>query len=458
MKTKSLRNLILIAMVFAMPSCLSVSESELNTAGSSSNASLLKPIAASYNRTCVLSQEGGVKCWGHNDEGELGQGDKVARGANVGDMTNMPFIDLGTGRSAKSVAVADWHVCAILDNDKVKCWGWNGNGELGYGDTTDRGDDPNEMGDNLPYVDLGTNRKAKAISAAGSHTCVILDNNTLKCWGYNQDGELGYEDLNHRGDAASEMGDDLPVVNLGTGRTAKYVTVAGHHTCAILDNDKVKCWGHNGFGSLGVGHSDGRGHNTGHMGDNLEYADLGTGRTAKILVSAGFANCAILDNDKVKCWGRNHVGQLGLGDKNDRGDEPNEMGDNLPYVDLGTNMKADVLSANSQHICTLLKNDKVKCWGWNSGGGSNLGIGDSLDRGDDANEMGDNLPFLDFGTGKKAKVIAAGHEHSCVILNDYSVKCWGNNWLGQLGTEDTESRGDQPNEMGDNLPETILNF
>ena len=457
MKIKSYLFLLSVSIAFAMPSCLSVSSSELNTIGSNSNASLLKPIAASYNRTCVMSQTGDVKCFGHNEEGELGQGHVNPIGGNVGDMTSLQKIDLGTGRTAKSLSVADWHVCAILDNNKVKCWGWNGEGELGLGDTNTRGDDPNEMGDNLPYVDLGTGRTAIAISAGGNHTCAVLDNNKVKCWGYNQDGELGLGDLNWRGDQPGEMGDNLPYLNLGTGRTVKTVSASGHQTCALLDNNQIKCWGHNGFGGLGQGDTQERGGWANpDIGDGLPYVNLGTGRTAKVLTSINFSVCAILDNDKVKCWGRNHVGQLGLGDTDNRGDDPNEMGDNLPYVDLGTSMKADVLAGESQHVCVMLKNDKVKCWGW--GGGGQMGQGDTNSRGDDPNEMGDNLPYIDFGTGLKAKAIAVGHEHNCAILNDYSVKCWGNNWLGMHGTETTESRGDQPNEMGDNLPTSILGF
>ena len=77
---------------------------------------------------------------------------------------------------------------------------------------------------------------------AGMHTCAILQDDTLKCWGSGDWGRLGYGDTNNRGDAAGEMGDNLPMVNLGTGKTAKQVVADGEHTCAILQDDSLKCW------------------------------------------------------------------------------------------------------------------------------------------------------------------------------------------------------------------------
>ena len=255
-----------------------------------------------------------------NDTGEMGD--------------NLPYVDLGRGRTAKVVSSGGIHACAILDNDKIKCWGWNEYGQLGLGDTEGRGDDTGEMGDNLPYVDLGTGRTVKVLSSGDIHACAILDNDKIKCWGDNEYGQLGLGDTDHRGDDTGEMGDNLPYVDLGRGRTVKALSSGSYYTCAILDNDKIKCWGHNSSGELGLGDTDRRGDDRGEMGDNLPYVDLGRGRTAKVVSSGGIHACAILDNDKIKCWGWNGVGELGLGDTDDRGDDRGEMGDNLPYVDL----------------------------------------------------------------------------------------------------------------------------
>ena len=98
-----------------------------------------------------------------------------------------------------------------------------------------------ETPDSVGYVNLGTGRTAKQISCGGQHTCVILDNDEVKCWGLGLYGRLGYGNTNHIGD--DETPDSVGYVNLGTGRTAKQINCGGFHMCAILDNNEVKCWG-----------------------------------------------------------------------------------------------------------------------------------------------------------------------------------------------------------------------
>ncbi|KAG2433214.1 hypothetical protein HYH02_012755 [Chlamydomonas schloesseri] len=175
------------------------------------------------------------------------------------------------------------YTCALLDNGSVKCWGWNDDGQLGLGDTSYRGDGPGEMGDTLPAVALGTGRTATAISAGGLHTCALLDNGSVKCWGWNDAGQLGLGDTSHRGDGPGEMGNRLPAVELGTGRTATAISAGGLHTCALLDNGSVKCWGWNDYGQLGLGDTSWRGDGPGEMGNRLPAVSLGTGRTAACL-------------------------------------------------------------------------------------------------------------------------------------------------------------------------------
>ena len=99
-----------------------------------------------------------------------------------------------------------------------------------------------------------------------------------------------------------------------------------------------------------------------------------------------------LDLERLKCWGANDFGQLGLGDTNNRGDEPGEMGGLLPYVGVGTGRTVEEMGLGQAHSCSLLDNQRVKCWGGNNHG--QLGLGDTNNRGDQAGEMGDNLPFL----------------------------------------------------------------
>jgi alpha-tubulin suppressor-like RCC1 family protein len=105
------------------------------------------------------------------------------------------------------------HACAILEGSSLKCWGLNGNGQLGLGDTLNRGKDSGEMGNLLPSVDLGTGRTASQVAVGGAaQTCVIMDNAQVKCWGLNTNGQLGLGDKTQRGSAVGQMGNSLPQV------------------------------------------------------------------------------------------------------------------------------------------------------------------------------------------------------------------------------------------------------
>ena len=134
------------------------------------------------------------------------------------------------------------------------------------------------MGNNLTAVDLGVDRKAKAIVAGENHNCVLLDDDSVKCWGYNDQGQLGLgkTDL-HIGQGNKDMGDNLPPVNLGGGRKAKAIAAGLGHTCVIVDADSVMCWGVNTNGQLGLGSSTNSiGGGPNEMGNNLTAVDLGT--------------------------------------------------------------------------------------------------------------------------------------------------------------------------------------
>ena len=248
------------------------------------------------------------------------------------------------------------------------------------------------MGDNLTIVDLGTGRTATAIATGDSHTCALFDNASVKCWGENGNGQLGLgPSISNRGDGSGEMGDSLTAINLGSGRTATSITTGTGYTCVLLDDDSVKCWGRADYGQLGAGKTEE------YNEPNASPIDLGTGITATAIASGYFHTCAILDNSSIKCWGRNDSGQLGIGDTGNRGDGTNEfglteMGDNLPAVDLGAGRTARAISAGDRHTCVVLDNTSLKCWGKNESG--QLGLGDNSPRGDNSSEMGDNLPVI----------------------------------------------------------------
>ena len=419
------------------------------------NPGAFRAITAGEDHTCAILGNGTVKCWGNNGFAQLGLGDTQIRGNEPGEMGgNLPAVDLGTGRTAVAITAGQFHTCAVLDNGAVKCWGYNNAGQLGLGDTATRGDTAGEMGDNLPAVALGAGRTATAIAAGYRHTCARLDNGAVKCWGRNGLGRLGLGDTENRGDGSGEMGDSLPAVNLGTGRTASAIAGGDGHTCALLDNATVKCWGNGASGQLGLGDTATRGVTAGEMGDNLPAVNLGTGRSA-VAISAGASHtCALLDNATVKCWGFNLYGQLGQGDTTNRGNAANQMGDNLAPVSLGTGRTAIAVAADDQWVCTLLDNASVKCWGYNESG--QLGLGTTHNRGDGAGEMGDNLPAVDLGTGRSANAVTAGWRHACARLDTADLKCWGQGLYGQLGSGDTSNRGDNGGEMGDSLPVVLL--
>ncbi|HVU52567.1 MAG TPA: RCC1 domain-containing protein, partial [Polyangia bacterium] len=142
---------------------------------------------------------------------------------------------------ALAVAAGASHSCALLESHRVKCWGKGAAGQLGYGDGYRRGSGPGQMGNGLPFVDLGTGRTATAIAAGGDATCAILDDGSVKCWG---DGALtGQPGADDVGDGPGEMGDALPALDLGAGRAATRLVVSSRNACALLDDATARCWG-----------------------------------------------------------------------------------------------------------------------------------------------------------------------------------------------------------------------
>ncbi|UQA63895.1 hypothetical protein [Polyangium aurulentum] len=412
-------------------------------------------VAGGYYYSCARLSGGIVKCWGYNQFGQLGLGDTQTRGDMPGQMGSaLPKVDLGPGQNAVAISAADNHACALISNGTVKCWGINSEGQLGLGDMESRGHAADEMGDALPNVDLGSGKIAIAIAAGYSHTCALLAGGAVKCWGSNYSGQLGLGDQEDRGDAPGEMGDALPAIDLGPGQSATAIAAGAAHVCALLAGGAIKCWGENHLGQLGLGDNNDRGDQPGEMGSALPTVNLGSGQKAAAITAGAYHNCALLMDGAVKCWGLNGWGELGLGDTQTRGSAPSEMGDTLPTVNLGPGQKATAITAGAYHNCALLVGDAVKCWGRNSLG--QLGIGDDQTRGDGPGEMSSALPTVNLGSGQSATAIMAGSVNSCALLATGALKCWGDNVTGQLGLGDTQSRGDNPGEMGDALPTVKL--
>lgn len=415
-------------------------------------------VAIGIEQTCALSTAGAVRCWGLGSPyGSLGQENVATIGDAPGEMAVLKDVALGTGLTAIAIAAGGGRVCVVLNDHGVKCWGANTDGQLGIGSAAYRGDRAGTMGDALERIALGTGRTALSLAMGADHTCAILDDHSVKCWGRNSYGQLGLDSMTARGAVAGDMGNALPPVSLGTGRTALAVSAGGQFSCALLDNHQVKCWGRNGSGQLGLGTMNDRGDAPGEMA-SLPAIDFGTGRTATAIASSYGHSCAILDNGTVKCWGENTSGELGSGPSGNRGDGPNEMGDVWPAVPLGTGRTAIGLALGDYSTCALLDNHQIKCWGYNSYG--NLGLGDT-DARLQVSSLGDALPAVDFGAGRSVTTFAAGPFHVCAVLDNGALKCFGRAYRdftigGWLGLGDLTHRGDMANEMSDQLPAVVL--
>lgn len=352
-------------------------------------------LAAGNCHTCALLSAGGVKCWGCNDFGQLGLEDLIDRGGVPGDMGDaLPNVGLGPGVNAKAISAGYEHTCALLEDGGVKCWGRNNHGQLGQGDKVDRGGAPDQMGGALLPVDVATviDPTVTALATGREHTCALLVGGQVKCWGHNNAGQLGQGDKNDRGDAVFEMGDYLFPVDLGFNQSAVAVAAGHLFSCALLASGGLECWGRNSDGQLGQGDTNDRGDAVAEMGDLLPPIDLGAGKSAVLVAGGGSYACALLTGGSIKCWGDADAGQLGLGDAVARGNGPDEMGDNLPAVSLGTGKVPVGLTASMVRTCAWFDDRSVKCWGKNGAG--QLGLGDLEDRGNGPGEMGDDLPIV----------------------------------------------------------------
>lgn len=399
-----------------------------------------KVVTSAYG-ACALLEDGRVKCWGLNSAGQLGLGDTVNRGGgDAGEemghaLAAVPLggkaIDLALGRYGPADPPGGFS-CALLEGGAVKCWGYNGEGQLGRGNTLTVGTTKESMVD-LPAIDLGG--PAVAVSAGGFSVCALLTTGVVKCWGFGMDGELGYGDKLARGKVPGSMGSALPAVPLGA--VAKGIAVGYRHACALLEDGRVKCWGDNTRGGLGINSTSSVG-DTGGLDASLPAADLGGVATA--VYAGNFNTCAVLVGGGLKCWGVNSVGNLGLGDRANRGDgaDGGALLRDVPNVDLGDGGQITSVSLGPYLTCALRDDQTAKCWGTSKDGIG--GLGDTEARGVLPNQMGESLPRLPF-----SNITSISHTSTCTcIVTEGRVKCWGSNSFGQLGLGDLAIRGDKP--------------
>ena len=309
--------------------------------------------------SCALTAGSAVRCWGQEVSGQLGYAGSQTIGDDEPPAAAGP-VDLGPGRTARAIATGNYHSCALLDNGSVRCWGYGTSGQLGYASSATIGDD--EAPASAGPVDLGPGRTARAITAGSVHTCAVLDDGSARCWGYGEDGRLGYANTSTIGD--DETPGSIPPIDLGLGRRAVAISAGTGHTCAVLDDASVRCWGFGRFGELGNATGE-------NVGDNetpgsVEPVDLGPGATADAISAGDVHTCAVLGSGEARCWGEGGYGRLGTGSTRTIGDD--ESPSSIAAVDVGAGRTVSAISAGAVHTCARLDDGTVRCWGYGADG------------------------------------------------------------------------------------------
>jgi alpha-tubulin suppressor-like RCC1 family protein len=324
----------------------------------------VQQLVAGKNHTCALTRSGFVYCWGDNQFGQLGYNSTD----NLGDGENVTsFGVVSVGDLVTRIAAGGDHTCAILLSGALRCWGRNDFGQLGRGNTENLGDD--ETVESAGNVNLGPGVLVKDLALGDSHTCALLKTGAVRCWGRNDVGQLGYGDTENRGD--NEPINGLPNVSL-TGTVRKLVAGA-YHTCALTRAGTLRCWGRGSEGQLGQGvdfsFSFGGDYIWGNAADEIPSnlpSDINTGAQVTDVAAGDYHTCALSSDGQLKCWGYGGNGQLGNGSGSYLSTPPAD-GVNLDGV------TAYKIAAGSVHTCTLRSNGTARCWGYGGNGRLGLG-------------------------------------------------------------------------------------
>lgn len=362
-------------------------------------ATRIVEVATGGEHRCVRTLDGRVKCWGGNRSGELGAG-LTARAVPAREAR---FVSLGTGKQAIQVVTGANHTCALLNDRSVKCWGKN-DGELGKPKAQAReslGTLPEDMGDKLLPVPLPNGVKPLRLSASLVGTCALAEGGDVWCW--------------------THMGSEPGIIEkIEYTKQAKQAVLANYSGCALTVDGEVICWStytEDGF----AGTEDPRGQYPG--GKMSDKVVLDANDRVKQLSARGMHACALMDDNRVKCWGKNESGQLGVGDRSVRGNAPGTMGRNLPEVDLGARGQILDIDCGRYHCCARLDTGTAKCWGSNSNG--ELGVPIASDVGGAEDDLGENAPFMQLPPLSSVGQLSAGEEATCVVLTGGEVYCTG---------------------------------
>ena len=288
-------------------------------------------IALGGTHNCVLTEGGGVKCWGVD---HIGDGTATER-SSPGDVA-------GLTSGVVDISAGDSHTCAVTTTGGVKCWGNNASGQLGDGTTTDR---------STPVDVVGLSSGVVAVSAEAGYNCVLTVVGGVKCWGRNDSGQLGDGTTTHR---------STPVDVVGLTSGVASVSAGSGHTCVVTTEGGVECWGSNSTFQLGDGTTTDR-------TTPVEVAGLTSGVAT---VTAGWRHtCALTTTGGVKCWGSNGTGQLGNGVTTQQA---------KPVDVAGLTSGVTVVDAGEGGACAVTIGGGLRCWGSNRFG--QLGDGSTFQR------------------------------------------------------------------------------
>jgi alpha-tubulin suppressor-like RCC1 family protein len=369
-------------------------------------------IALGATHACALSELGQVVCWGANQSGQLGYGHPWA----IGD--DEPPLDAGVvevGGEVIGLTAGGRHTCALLADNRIRCWGYGDDLALGRGDhhaeTIGDDDTPAEGGDAIIYA----SSPFAQIVAGQSHTCMLSDTGVVKCWGSSLEGALGY---GH----ATKTGGWLGNVQVG-GPPVVALEAGSDHTCAILTGGAVHCWGQaEGLGYDGLE----------DIGDDEtpdKLGDLSLGEPIVALAAGSKHTCALTAEGAVRCWGVGAYGALGYGET-----RAVVSAATAGVVQVGAIVVSIV--AGQRHTCALTIEGSVRCWG--DGAHGALGHGDTQTIGDD------EVPAVagDLALDEDAVQIDAGQAYTCALLESGAVRCWGSGADGRTGLGMVQDVGD----------------
>ena len=315
--------LITSALTFAISNSASADQNEV-VSGSGLESSQ-SSISVGDRFSCIATSTGGVKCWGLNNYGQLGNG------TTTNATTPVSVSTLTSGVTA--ISAGGFHTCALLNDGSVKCWGLNSNGQLGNGTTTNS---------NTPTSVSTLSSGVTAISGGQEFTCAIVTG-AAKCWGLNSSGQIGDGTTTNRLTPTQSTG-------LTSGITA--ITTGGFHTCVITSGGGLKCWGTTSWSTLPT-----------NNGLPIDIA----GATSGVVAAAAGAwhTCFITNAGAAKCWGWGNYGALGDGLSTSRTTIGQVTGLTSGVIGIAS---GGYNGGSEDHSCALLSNNSVSCWGWNPSG------------------------------------------------------------------------------------------